>query len=104
MKLLLAAFVLISTSAFATENESCWGGLYWALMEKSERICHTQAQMFESQHNLSCRIKYHNSPNVCWSDCSDANGTRIARLRVDMSSICDFGSVYFHKTKITWYR
>ena len=104
MKLLLAAFVLISTSAFARETESCWGGPYWALMAKSERICNTQAQMFESQHNLSCRIKYHNDPNVCWSDCSDANGTRVARLRVDMTSNCNFGNVDFHKTKTTWYR
>lgn len=104
MKLIITALILLSSSAFAHENERCWGGPYWTLMDKAQRICNYQAQLFEEQNNLSCSLKWHNSPNVCWNDCVDGNGSLKARLRVDMTSDCDWGTVEFRKTKTTWYR
>lgn len=104
MKFFIAILMLASVSAFAQERESCWGGPYWDLMDKSQRICNWQAQIFEQQNALSCKMKWHNNPNVCWNDCVDANGTLKARLRVDMTSDCDWGKVEFRRTKTTWYR
>lgn len=104
MKLLIASLMLVSATAFAHETESCWGGPYWTLMDKSQRICNWQEQKFGNEHGLSCNLKYHNDPNVCWSHCADANGKLVAKLRVDMTSNCDFGTVEFRKTKTTWYR
>lgn len=104
MKLLLASLLLFSVSAFAHETEECWGGPYWNLMEKSQRICNWQEQLFEQEAGVSCRLKTHNSPNVCWSNCYDANGRLAVKLRVDMTSDCRFGKVTFRKTHKTWYR
>lgn len=104
MKLIIAALILISTSAFAHETERCWGGPYWDLMEKSQRICNWKEQEFGNQNGLSCNLKHHNDPNVCWSNCTDAQGVLKAKLRVDMTSDCDWGKVEFRKTKVTWYR
>ncbi len=104
MKFLIATLVLISASAFANENEGCWGGPYWTLMDKSQRICNYQGQIFGEQNGLSCDLKWHNSPNVCWNDCVDSSGSLKARLRVDMTSDCERGVVNLRRTKTTWYR
>lgn len=105
MKLLIASFILVSAvSAFAHETERCWGGPYWNLMEKSQRICNWKGGEFEQANGLSCNLKWHNDPNVCWNDCTDSNGALKARQRVDMTSDCDWGTVEFRKTKVTWYR
>ena len=106
MKLLIASLILFtaSVSAFAHETERCWGGPYWNLMDKSQAICNWKGGEFEQQNGLSCNVKWHNDPNVCWNDCIDANGALKARQRVDMTSDCDRGSVEFRKTKVTWYR
>jgi hypothetical protein len=105
MKLFIASLLLVTAaSAFAQESERCNGGQYWALMEQSQRICNWQAQVFEQQTGLSCSLKWHNSPTVCWNNCVDANGMLKARQRVDMTGDCDWGKVEFRKTKVTWYR
>lgn len=104
MKLLVASLILVSVSAFAHETERCWGGPYWTLMEKSQAICNGKAGEFEQQNGLSCKLKWHNDPNVCWNDCTDASGSLKARQRVDMTSDCDWGTVEFRRTKVTWYR
>lgn len=104
MKILIASLMLFSVSAFAHETESCWGGPYWTLMDKSQRICNWQEQVFEKENGVTCRLKYHNSPNVCYSNCVDPSGKLAAKLRVDMTSNCDFGTVKFQRTKATWYR
>jgi hypothetical protein len=104
MKFIIALMVLSSAAAFAHETERCWGGPYWDLMEKSQRICNWQEQQFGNENGLSCNLKYHNDPNVCWSECKDAQGALKAKLRVDMTSDCDWGKVDFRRTKVTWYR
>jgi hypothetical protein len=104
MKLLLASLILISANAFSGESEWCWGGPYWALMDKSQRICNYQEQVFGNANGLSCHLRYHSDPNVCYSECRDVNGKLTAKLRVDMTSDCSLGLVYFIKNKITWLR
>jgi hypothetical protein len=104
MKFLGATLFLISASAFAQETEICFGSAYWKLMDKSQRICNWQEQVFGNEHGLSCNLKHHNDPNVCYSQCIDATGRLVAKLRVDMISDCDFEIVQFRKTKTTWYR
>ena len=104
MKIILGFALLISTSAFAHETESCWGGPYWTLMDKSLRICHATIQQFENQNSVACKVDHHNSPSVCFTSCRDNAGVRVAKVRVDMTYNCDHGSVKYRKTKITWYR
>ena len=104
MKLLFASLLLVSASAFAHETESCWGRPYWDLMDKSQRICNWQEGVFEQETGLTCRIRHHNDPNVCYSNCVDSTGRLTAQLRVDMTSDCNFGKVQFMRTKKTWYR
>jgi hypothetical protein len=105
MKLLIASLILFAAhSSFAQETERCWGGPYWDLMDKSQRICNFEAQKFGETNGLSCDLKWHNSPTVCWNDCTDANGKLAARLRVDMTADCDWGWVKLQRTKTTWYR
>ncbi len=103
MKSIFAFLVLISSTAFAQENEYCYGGPYWALMEKSQRICHEKSDNFGHQNGVVCQLKWHNNPNVCWSDCKDAAGKLRVRIRVDMTSDCNTGEVFFLRTKKTWY-
>jgi hypothetical protein len=104
MKIFIASLLLVSVSTFAQENEGCWGGPYWNLMDKSQRICNYQGQLLGQQTGLECNIKWHNSPNVCWNDCTDSFGKLRARQRVDMTSDCTMETVEFRKTKTTWYR
>lgn len=104
MKILIASLLFVSASAFAQQTERCWGGPYWELMEKSQRICNWQAQVFEQQSGLSCSLRTHNSPTVCWNNCVDQTGALKAKLRVDMTADCDRGRVEFVRTKTTWYR
>jgi hypothetical protein len=96
--------MFFSITVSAGENESCWGGPYWTLMEKSQRICQYQEQHFGNTNGVSCYLKYHNDPNVCYSQCIDAGGKLVAKLRVDMTSDCTIGIVNFVKIKTTWYR
>lgn len=104
MKTIMLILSLFSFETFAQQTDWCMGGPYWDLMEKSERICGAQAVSFEQQTGLSCSRRWHNSPNVCWNDCVNGDGSLVARLRVDMTSNCESGQVWFLRTNTTWYR
>lgn len=104
MKLMMIFLVIFSVNSFGGESEGCWGEPYWELMEKSQRICNYQEQILGNKYTLSCNLKYHNDPNVCYSYCIDGNRNLVAKLRVDMISDCSAGVVEFKKTKTTWYR
>lgn len=104
MKFLVLSLVLLSASAFAHERESCWGGPYWDLMEKSQRICNWQEGLYEQESGLKCKIKYHLDPGICESLCVDADGRVAAKLKVSMTSDCRMGTVQFRKVKKIMYR
>jgi hypothetical protein len=65
MKRIIPTLILGFATAFAHETESCWGGPYWDLMEKSQRICNWREGVFQEETGKTCRIRRHNDSNVC---------------------------------------
>lgn len=104
MKFLIVSLVLMSASAFAHERGNCWGGPYWSLMEKSQRICNWQEQVFEQESGMTCKLKHHNDPGICESICTDADGRVAAKLKTSMTYDCRMGTIEFRKVKKIWYR
>jgi hypothetical protein len=103
MKFILSLLVLVSAHAFAQDSERCLYHQVESTLKQSKNICNEHVNEFAARSTATCKVLRYDV-NVCWSECLDENRTKLAKVRVDMSSDCEREQVYYHRTVIKYYR